>query len=148
MATKQTVSRPDKELVLESGATLKMTYVVFNDILRYIGGIEEAMTSIMTNQDVRDLIIRRLLTDTKKPVEDLKDLISAEDVEIDIFELDDILAWTMDHVTYFFTNTASKMYQRVNRYPEMADKMMKSSDPLEIGSKVSQTQTKSAGPTE
>ncbi len=126
--------RPDKELILkDSGMTIKMTYVVFNDILRYVGSIEDAMTSVMTNQDIRDLIIRRLLTDNKKPVEDLKDLIPLEDVEVDIFELDDMLAWTLEHVTYFFMKTASKMQASMTRFPEMVEKMKTSSSPSETG---------------
>jgi hypothetical protein len=133
-------SRPDKELVLkESGITLRMSYVVFNDILRYVGSAEEAMTQIMINQDIRDLIIRRLLTDHKKPVNDIKDLIPIEEVEIDIFELDDVLAWTMEHVTYFFMRTATKMYDSVSKFPEVAEKMKTSSNRFKTGSEVSQT---------
>lgn len=126
--------RPDKSLELkESGITLTMTYVVFNDILRYVGSIEEAMSSIMTNQDVRDLVIRRLLTDNKKPVEDLKDLIPLNEVEVDIFELDDMLSWTLEHITYFFMKTASKMQASLTRFPELAEKMKTSSSPSETG---------------
>lgn len=128
MANKEiSPSRPEKALVLEdSGKTLTMTYVVFNDILRYVGGIEEAMTSLLTNQDVRDLIIRRLLTDNKKPVEDLKDMVALEDVDIDIFEMDEILGWTMDHITYFFMKTAERMEATVSRYPDLTKKKMSS----------------------
>ena len=127
--------RPEKSLTLESGQVLTMTYVVFNDILRYVGSVEEAMSSMMTNQDVRDLVVRRLLTDNKKPVEDLKDLIPLEDVDIDIFELDDILSWTMEHVTYFFMRTASKLQASVTKYPEMMENLTKmSSSHLENGS--------------
>ena len=142
-------TRPDKELVLEdSGMTFKMTYVVMNDILRYVGGPDEAVTAILTSQDTRDLILRRLLTDNKKPIEKLEELIPVEDVELDIFEIDDALAWVMEHVTYFFMKTADKVMKAVGRYPEIAQKMTTSSDPSETGSKPSQTQTKSAGPTE
>lgn len=127
--------RPEKSLTLQDGKILTMTYVVFNDILRYVGSVEEAMASLMTNQDVRDLVVRRLLTDNKKPVEDLKDLIPLEDVDIDIFELDDILSWTMEHVTYFFMRTASKMQASVTKFPEMFEKLTKmSSDPSTNGS--------------
>lgn len=135
MANEVKPNRPDKELVLEeSGITLKMTYVVFNDILRYVGSIEDAMLSIMSNQDVRDLIIRRLLTDHKKPVEDITDLIPMNEVEVDIFELDDILSWTMEHIAYFFTRTATKMEESVSRVPGLKEKMKTSSDLSESGS--------------
>jgi hypothetical protein len=144
------VVRPDKEFKLVSGKTLKMTYVVFNDILRFVGTIDEAFTSIMTNQDVRDLIIRRLLTDYNKPINDLENLIELEkvDEELDIFEMDDLLAWTMEHVTYFFMRTATKMHESASKFPEVAAKMKMSSDLSETGLTASQTQTKSAGPTE
>lgn len=122
--------RPEKSITLESGEVLTMTYVVFNDILRYVGSVEDALSSLMTNQDVRDLVVRRLLTDNKKPVEDLKDLIALENVEIDIFELDDILSWTMEHVTYFFMKTASKLQASVTKYPELTEKLMKMSSDL------------------
>ena len=131
---KDTVNRPSKELVLEeSGLTLKMTYVVMNDILRFVGSLQEAMVSMMESQETRDLIIRRLLTDTKKPIEDMKDLIPYEEIELDIFEIDDVLAWVSDHVTYFFMRTAGKIQEATKKYPEIMQKMM-SSDPSENGS--------------
>jgi hypothetical protein len=143
------ISRPEKTLTLpESDITLTMTYVVFNDILRFVGSIEQAMDSVMTNQEVRDLIIRRMLTDNKKAIQDIKDLVSLEEVEVDIFELDDILAWVMEHVTYFFMKTATRMQASVAKYPAMLEKMTTSSSPSETGSTLSETPTKSAGPTE
>lgn len=135
MASEAPLTRPNKELKLEeTGITLTMTYVVFNDILRYVGSIEDAMVSIMTNQDVRDLVVRRLLTDHKKPVEDIKDLIPLTEVEVDIFELDDILSWTMEHIAYFFTRTATKMEESVSRVPGLKEKVKTSSDLSETGS--------------
>ena len=126
--------RPDKEITLpESGIVVKMTYVVFNDILRFVGTIDEALSSILTNQETRDLIIRRCLTDSGKPIENMEDLISPNDVEIDIFEMDDLLGWVMEHVAYFFMRTATSMQTRVGRFPELA-KRMTSSDPSETGS--------------
>lgn len=146
---KDNVKRPDKELKLpESGMTLTMTYVIFNDILRFVGGIEEAMTLVMTNQDTRDLIVRRLLTDTKKAIEDIGDLIPPEEVELDIFEIDDVLTWAMEHITYFFMKTATSMQAAVGNYPQMLEMMKTSSNLSETGSPASITTTKSAGPTE
>lgn len=142
------INRPSKELVLEeSGKTLVMTYAIFNDILRFVGGMEEAMVSVMTNQEVRDLIVRRIFTE-KKSIGDLEDLISVDDIEVDIFELDDILAWTMEHVTYFFMKTATRMQASVAKYPEMLEKMKTSSNLSETGSTLLETPTKSVGPTE
>lgn len=146
MANKE--PRPEKSLKLEdSNMELTMTYVVFNDILRFVGTIDEAVISISTDQRVRNLIVRRLLTDNKKPINDDEDLIALEDVELDIFEIDDILAWVMEHVTYFFMKMADKIQVSVAKYPEMQEKMM-SSDPSETGSTNSPTKNKSVGPTE
>ena len=150
MANKE---RPEKELVLEeSGKTLKMTYLMMNDILRYVGSPDEAMSLLLTSQDTRDLVIRRLLTDTDKPIEDLKDLMPVSEVNeiVDIFEIDDIIAWTMEHVTYFFMRTADKLSKAALKFPELQVKIptTPSSDPSKTGSEVSQTPTKSAGPTE
>lgn len=147
MASKNKV-RPEKTLTLEeSGTELTMSYLMLNDILRYVGGPEEAITQIMSNQDTRDLIVRRLLTNNDKPIESMEDLIPMNEVEIDFFEVEDILAWTMEHITYFFMRTAEKIQAAAQKYPEVAQRM-KSSDPSENGSKPSQTKTKSAGPTE
>ncbi len=139
--------RPEKTLKLEDGTELKMSYLMLNDILRYVGTPEEALPRILSDQDTRDLIVRRLLTDNDKPIEDMKDLIPVADLEIDFFDVEDILAWTMEHVTYFFMKTAEKMKAAVAKYPDM-EKMMKSFDPSESGSNPSPTTTKSAGPTE
>lgn len=147
MASKNKPQRPEKTLTLENGTELKMTYLMMNDIMRYVGGPDEAMMAITQNQDTRDLIVRRLLTDNNKPIEKMEELIAIEDVEIDFFEVDDILAWTMEHITYFFMRTAEKISAAVGKYPEM-QKRMTSSDPSETGSKPSPKKTKSAGPTE
>ena len=143
-------NRPDKSLRLEeSNLEFKMTYLMLNDILRFTGGPDEAMASILTNQDTRDLIIRRLMTDAKKPIKSHKDLIPIEDVDIDIYEIDDALAWVMEHITYFFMRTVEKVQKAVGKFPELAEKMKtESSGPSKIGSMDSQTPTKSAGPTE
>lgn len=149
MAQTKKPNRPDKELVLEeSETTLTMSYVMMNDIMRLVGGPDEAMTSILTNQEIRDLIIRRLFTDSKTSIEEFKDLIPIEDTKMDIFEMDDVLSWVMEHITYFFMRTAEKVQAAVNKYPELAKKMKTSSDPSEIGSTPSPKLTKSAGPTE
>lgn len=139
--------RPDKQIHLEeSDMTFTMTYVVMNDILRFVGTIDQAMASIMTDQDTRNLIIRRLMTDNKKPIQKDEDLIPMEDVDVDIYDLDDLFAWVLDHVTYFFMRMASKVSESTEKYPELR-KMMMSSDLSETGSNPSQTQTKSVGPT-
>jgi len=138
MAT-ENKTRPDKQIHLEeSDLTFTMTYVVMNDILRFVGTIDQAMASIMTDQDTRNLIIRRLMTDNKKPIEKDEDLIPMADVDIDIFDLDDLFAWVLDHVTYFFMRMASKVSASTEKYPELKQTMT-SSDLSEIGSNPSQT---------
>ena len=128
--------RPDKELQLQSlEKPIVMTYVVFNDILRFVGTVDEALNSVMMSQDTRDLIVRRLLSDAKKPITEVDDLIPVEKLDemgLDFFEIDDILAWTMEHVTYFFMSQGYKLQQRMARFPEMAEKM--SSNLLGTGS--------------
>ena len=61
--------RPEKTLKLEDGTELKMSYLMLNDILRYVGTPEEALPRILADQDTRDLIVRRLLTDNDKPID-------------------------------------------------------------------------------
>jgi len=123
-------NRPEKQLELpETGRTLTMTYLMMNDILRYVGGPDEAMEQIMMNQSTRDVIIRRLFTDNNKPIEKLEDLDPIEDINIDIFEMDDVLSWTLEHVAYFFMKTAEKIQAVVAKYPEISGEKTTSSSP-------------------
>lgn len=130
-------NRPSKTLTLESGVELKMSYLVFNDVLRFVGTVEEAMTGMLMSQDTRDLVLRRMLTDSDRPVEDVKDLIKVEDLEVDIFEIDEILGWVMEHVTYFFMKTAERLQAGTAKFPELAKKM--SSNRSETGTTPSTT---------
>lgn len=148
MAKLNKPNRPEKSLTLEDGTELKMTYLMINDILRYVGGPDEAMEQILMNQSTRDLVIRRLLTQNGKSITVLEDLIPLEEVEIDIFEMDEILSWTLEHVSYFFMKTAGRIQAVVEKYPEMTGEKKTSSSPSETGSTPSPTTTKSAGPTE
>ncbi len=128
--------RPDKSLKVDSlEEPIVMTYVVFNDILRFTGTVDEALNSVMTSQETRDLILRRLLSDAKKPIRDIDELVPVEHVDeigLDFFEIQDILGWTMEHITYFFMSQGLQMQQRMARFPEMLEKM--SSSPSENGS--------------
>lgn len=134
MAKTDKPSRPDKSYKLESGEELVMTYVIFNDIVRFVGSVDVAVQSIMTSQDTRDVVLRRLLSSSKKQIEDEKDLLPIEEVDgkVDFFEIDDLLAWTMEHITYFFMSQASSMQQRMERFPGMMKTM--SSNPSASGS--------------
>lgn len=127
--------RPDKSIKIESldNKEIKMSYTLFNDLLRFVGTMDEAMSSILTSQDTRDLVLRRVLTDSDKPVEDVKDLIPVEDIEIDVFEIEDILGWVMDHVTYFFMKTAVRLKTGAEKFPEVAKAIKTSSSPSETG---------------
>lgn len=129
-------NRPEKTLTLESGTVLKMTYTIFNDLLRFLGTVDEAVNSAFNSQDTRDLIVRRLLTEGDKPVEDVDQLIPVEQLDalVDIFEIDLIVAWVMEHVTYFFTKMAERVQASTAKNPKLAQKMMTtSSDPSESG---------------
>jgi len=141
------VPRPSATIEVESlDDPIVMNYVVFNDILRFVGGIEEAFASIMNSQETTDLIIRRLLTDNKKPIDSLEDLIGSEEVTLDIFDIDEVLAWVMEHVTYFFIAKADKVGKAMKKFPGMKEKM--SSSLSESGTKDSTESKESVGPTE
>lgn len=119
--------RPEEELKVESlEQPIRMTYVVFNDILRFVGTVDEAVTAVMTSQDTRDLILRRLLSDPSKPIENSDDLIPVSEMTISIYDIDDVLAWVIEHVSYFFMSQAEKLQKRMTKYPELAKKMTSS----------------------
>lgn len=140
-------TRPTKDLKVESlDEPLVMTYVIFNDILRFVGSVDEAMTLMLTSQDTRDIVLRRMLSGSEKSIDNTEELVSVADMNIDIFEIDEVLGWVMEHIAYFFMQTANQMQSRMARFPEEAQKM--SSSPSQTGTTDSTQSSKSAGPTE
>lgn len=139
--------RPSKELTVDSlDKPLLMTYPMMNDILRFVGSLDEALNSILRSQEIRDIIIRRLLTETEESVVDVAQLLPASKVNMDIYDIEVVLGWVMDHIVYFFTKTTGRLEESITRNPKVREMM--SSSPSTTGTQDSTTSKESVGPTE
>lgn len=122
--SKTTLPRPAREIKVESLENpIVMNYLMMNDIMRFVGGVDEAVSSILTSQETRDIILRRLLTETNSPVDSTEELIPVNEVQIDIFDIDIVLSWVVEHISYFFTRTSTGFAEVMAKNPLMATKI-------------------------
>lgn len=108
------MERPDLRFTvkLEDGGEkeIKMTYGLFNDLQRVTPQPEHIVTTVLEDPWVRDYLIRRVLTDSKKMIDDETKLIKVEDTGIeDPAELARLLEWVTGHLLYFFATSAGNI---------------------------------------
>ena len=85
---------------------VKMTYGLMMDLQRVIPNAETAIESVMTDSFIRDYLVRRVLTPIKGTVEKEADLISAEDMDLSMDEVGQVLDWAVAHLLHFFVKSA------------------------------------------
>ena len=93
-----------------------MSYGMFSDIMRIIGDNEDTLELLMNEPNIRDQVIRRLFTPTKKPIQSIDDLINPFDIEASPMEMDVIIAWVVDHAMHFTMSTAEKARPVVEKH--------------------------------
>ena len=119
------VKRPEATLKLEeSGVEFKMTYLMLNDILGLVGGPGEAAQALLTDQFTRDFVIRRLSTPADDSVKEEEDLVKTGDVKIEIYEIEEVIGWVIEHVTYFFMRTGKKVQEKTQHLSDDLEKMV------------------------
>ena len=104
------LTRPPLEITLRVDGeprVIKMTYGLFNEIMVVVPSPEQIADLLVTDNGLRDYVIRRMLTGNKKVLKE-EDLVDSFDVDIDITELDALVTWVGDHVMYFFITAAQK----------------------------------------
>ncbi len=104
----------------ESDIEIKMTYGLLSEILKLLGGGEEAVLTLLGDDNVRDWVIRRIFTESKEPITVVEDLINPYEIDLDPLELDRLIAWVADHVTHFTISTAQKTQAVVQKYEAKA----------------------------
>lgn len=109
--------------VVSSGKELRMSYGMFNDIMRLIGNPQDASQLLMTDSMTRDLVIRRLYTETPKSIEKTEDLIDSFEIDILPSEIDGIVAWVADHTAHFLVSTGQAMTTVMEKYKEQVDEI-------------------------
>lgn len=145
------IQRPEATYELDNGTKIIMSYVKLNDALRFLGGPDEAIQALLTNSNVRDMTLRLMIADHTRSFDAEEDLPTSADVgeKIGIFEMDDLLAWVLEHVTYFFMKQALSVQKRLSKYSTMLEGTnLKDLNLAPLGSKNLEMKTKSAGPTE
>jgi hypothetical protein len=94
---------------------IKMTYGLFNEIMVVVPSPEQIADLLVTDAGLRDYVIRRMLTGNK-PVLNESDLVQSFDIDVDITDLDNLVAWVGDHVMYFFMAAAQKTAKLGEKY--------------------------------
>lgn len=139
-------TKPPLTLTVERDAgpfEIKMTYGLEMDLRRMLPDPASVMTLILNDQFTQDYVIRRCLTESKKMLRSIDDLISEELVDISSEDGEAILMWAAEHQLYFFMSRVERFQQLAAR-PEMKTLL----DRSKIGLPDSPSMTPSAGPSE
>lgn len=99
-----------------------MTYGLFNEIMKVIPNPAQITDLIINDPFLRDYVIRRVLTGNKR-VETEEDLIDPFDLDLDIDDLDDLVAWIGEHVLHFFMKSAEKTAKIGERYQSTVEEL-------------------------
>jgi hypothetical protein len=99
----------------EEKTTLIMSYGLFNEIMKVIPSPEQITDLIVKDPYLRDYVIRRMLTGNKRVDKD-EDLIDPFDLDLDIDQLDDLVAWVGEHILHFFMRSAAKTAKIGEKY--------------------------------
>lgn len=117
---------PEKSLTTEAGEVLTMTYGMFTDIMRIMGDSEDAVSILMSDNNVRDQVVRRLFTKTQKAIQSIDDLVDSFEIDVNPLEQSNIVAWVADHVMHFTVSTAEQTRPVVVKYQERLEKVSSS----------------------
>ena len=126
------IPKPSRTFDLTVGGetkTITMTYGLFNEIMRVIPSPQQINDLIVTDALLRDYVIRRMLTGNK-PVKSDEDLIDPFDLDLDIFELDELVTWVAEHVLHFFMKSVAKTAKIGERYQGTIEELTRSTQSL------------------
>jgi hypothetical protein len=122
------LQRPSLEFHLKLNGeshTIKMTYGLFNEVMVVIPNPEDIGELLITNAGLRDYIIRRMLTGNKR-VTNEEDMVDAFSMDVDITDLNNLVAWVGDHILYFFMTSAAKTAELAQKYQETITQLAQS----------------------
>lgn len=126
------LQKPSRTFDLKVGGekqTLTMTYGLFNEIMRVIPSPENITSLIVTDAMLRDYVVRRVLTGNKR-VEKDEDLVDPFELDVDIDDLDDLVAWVAEHVLHFFMRSAEKTAAIGTKYQDVIKTLIQSGQSL------------------
>ena len=93
-------NRPDLTVTVKRDAgdfEVKMSYGLEMDLRRVMPDPSNAITLSMMDTDTQDYIIRRCLTEKRKSITNIDELIPVEEVDIDTEEGDKLILWALEH---------------------------------------------------
>ena len=97
--------------------TLSMPYGLLLDIARLVPDAQSINDMVAFDANLRDLVIRRMLTSTlKRAVKSEDELLQPEDIELTADDASNIVAFAAEHATHFFLSSASKVMARLERF--------------------------------
>lgn len=116
------VTRPSSTFdikINDADQTIKMSHALLQELLKVIPNPEEVAGLLVTDFHLREYVIRRVLTGNKR-IKTEEDLVDLFDADADPDAIDDLVLWAVDHILYFFMNTAGKTLTLDQKYrPEI-----------------------------
>lgn len=128
------MKKPDR--VFKIGEVeIRMCHGLMCDFQRMVPDAASAVEFILNDSFVRDYLVRRALTNTRKSIEKMEDLIDHEDVDLDTDEILELVDWISEHLLYFFVRSVENFSQSTASMvlPE-TDKTADQTPPSEGGS--------------
>jgi len=111
---------PAKELdIVVDGETrtLKMSYGLQDKLLRLVKDTNE-VGNIFTDPEIRNPIISELLAERSNTGRVIGQLRQPDEYEIDLEEVDKLLAWAVDTVTSFFIRSLESLNRKLVPIPQ------------------------------
>jgi len=126
------IQKPSRTFDITVGGelqTITMSYGLFNEIMRVVPSPEQITQLIVTDPDLRDYVIRRMLTGNKRVTKD-EDMVDPFELDIDMDRIDDLVTWVAEHVLHFFMKSAEKTAKIGERYQGQIEALTQSSQSL------------------
>lgn len=104
---------------------VKMTYALHMELMQIIPEPQNIGELLLTDQSLRDYIIRRVLSGHKR-ITNEDDLIDLYEVDISMDEIDNMVIWVGDHILYFFTTSMKKVVGLGQKYEKSIIQLVQS----------------------
>lgn len=110
------------------GHEIRMCHGLMCDFQRVVPDAATAVDYILNDPYVRDYLVRRALTPSKKSIEKLEDLIDHEEIDLDTDEVLALIEWISEHLLYFFVKSAENLSKVADRLKPQMDPPPQSED--------------------
>jgi hypothetical protein len=96
-------------------AEIRMCHGLMCDFQRMVPDASSAVNYILNDSFVRDYLVRRALTPSRKSIEKLEDLVDHDEVDLDTDEVLSLVDWISEHLLYFFVKSAENLSRMTTR---------------------------------